>query len=123
MLRQHVYIAPGGRHMVLKKVGRETRIMINDLAPEKGCRPSVDKLFRSGAEIFRQHVIGIILTGMGTDGTEGGKKLKQYGAPILAQDEPSSVVWGMPGSACSAGIVDNTLPLQEIPNAIINMMR
>lgn len=123
VLRQHVYIAPGGRHMVLKKVGRETRIMINDLAPEKGCRPSVDKLFRSGAEIFRQHVIGVILTGMGTDGTEGGKKLKQYGAPILAQDEPSSVVWGMPGSACSAGIVDVTLPLQEIPGAIINMMR
>ena len=123
ILKQHVYIAPGGRHMVLKKVGQETRIMINDLAPEKGCRPSVDKLFRSGAEIFRQHVIGVILTGMGTDGTDGGIKLKHFGAPILAQDESSSVVWGMPGSAYSAGIVDNTLPLQEIPNAIIKMIR
>jgi two-component system chemotaxis response regulator CheB len=121
--RKHIYIAPGGRHMVINKVGRETRIMINDLAPEKGCRPSVDKLFRSGAEIFRQHVIGIILTGMGTDGTEGGKKLKHYGAPILVQDEPTSVVWGMPGSAYSAGIVDNTLPLRDIPQAIISMMR
>jgi len=122
VLKQHVYIAPGGRHMVLKKVGRETRIMINDLAPEKGCRPSVDKLFRSGAEVFRQHAIAIILTGMGTDGTDGGKKLKHYGAPIIAQDEQSSVVWGMPGNAYSAGIVDSTLPLQEIPNAIITMM-
>lgn len=108
--------------MVLEKQGRETRIMINDLPPEKGCRPSIDKLFCSGADIFRQHVIGVILTGMGTDGTEGGKKLKLYGAPILVQDEPTSVVWGMPGSACSAGIVDFTLPLQDIPDAIINMM-
>ncbi len=122
VLKRHVYIAPGGRHMVLEKQGRETRIIINDLPPEKGCRPSVDKLFRSGANIFRQHVIGVILTGMGTDGTEGGKKLKLYGAPILAQDEQSSVVWGMPGSAHSAGIVDITLPLHEIPNTIINMM-
>jgi two-component system chemotaxis response regulator CheB len=120
--RRHVYIAPGGRHMILEKQRRETRIIINDMPPEKGCRPSVNKLFRSGAAIFRQHVIGVILTGMGTDGTEGGKKLKLYGAPILAQDEPSSVVWGMPGSAHSAGIVDITLPLQEIPGAIIKMM-
>lgn len=122
VLRQHAYIAPGGRHMVLAKHGRETRIMVNDLPPVKGCRPSVDKLFHSGAEVFRQHVIGVILTGMGTDGTEGGKQLKLYGAPILAQDEPSSVVWGMPGSACSAGIVDVVLPLRDIPKAIINMI-
>ncbi len=122
LLRRHAYIAPGGRHMVLGKQGRETRIMINDQPPEKGCRPSVDKLFRTGADIFRQHVIGIILTGMGTDGTEGGKQLKLYGAPVIAQDEPSSVVWGMPGSAQAAGIVDITLPLQDIPAAIINMI-
>ena len=108
--------------MVLEKQGREVKIIVNDLPPEKGCRPSVDKLFRTGAEIFRQHVIGIILTGMGTDGTEGGKILKRYGAPIVAQDELTSVVWGMPGSAKTAGIVDMTLPLQEIPKAIIKMI-
>jgi two-component system chemotaxis response regulator CheB len=96
--------------------------MINDLPPEKGCRPSVDKLFRTGAEIYRQHVVGIILTGMGTDGTEGGKVLKRYGAPIIIQDEPSSVVWGMPGCAKNAGIVDITLPLQEIPETVVKMM-
>lgn len=123
VLSRHAYIAPGGRHMVLKKEGRDTKIYINDQAPEKGCRPSVDKLFRTGADIFRQHVIGIILTGMGTDGTDGGKKLKTYGAPIVAQDEASSVVWGMPGSASAAGIVDITLPLKEIPDAIVRMMR
>ena len=109
--------------MILEKHGRETKIMLNDQPPEKGCRPSVDKLFRSGADVFRQHVIGIILTGMGTDGTEGGKLLKRYGAPIVAQDESSSVVWGMPGSAQAAGIVDLTLPLQEIPEAIADMMK
>lgn len=121
--KQHAYIAPGGRHMVLQKVGNETRIMINDQAPEKGCRPSVDKLFRSAAEIFRQHAIGVILTGMGTDGTEGGRMMKEYGAPIIIQDEPSSVVWGMPGSAYSAGIADTVLPLRDIPQAIIQMIR
>lgn len=121
--RNHAYIAPGGKHMILEKHGRETKIMLNDQPPEKGCRPSVDKLFRSGADVFRQHVIGIILTGMGTDGTEGGKLLKRYGAPIVAQDESSSVVWGMPGSAQAAGIVDLTLPLQEIPEAIADMMK
>jgi two-component system chemotaxis response regulator CheB len=120
---RHAYIAPGGRHMVLNKEGKETRILLNDQPPEKGCRPSVDKLFRSAADVFRQHVIGVILTGMGTDGTEGGKKMKEYGAPILAQDETSSVVWGMPGSAHAAGIVDVTLALQELPGAISNMMR
>lgn len=120
---RHVYIAPGGRHMVLEKEGRDVKIMINDLPPEKGCRPSVDKLFRTGGEIFRQHVIGIILTGMGSDGTEGGKVLKRYGAPIVIQDEASSVVWGMPGCAKTAGLADLTLPLMEIPEAINNMMK
>ncbi|GAB4335100.1 MAG: chemotaxis response regulator protein-glutamate methylesterase [Desulfobulbaceae bacterium] len=122
VLEKHVYIAPGGRHMILAGKGDETRIRILDTAPEKGCRPSVDKLFRSGAEIYRQHVIGVILTGMGTDGTEGGKQLKLHGAPILVQDEQSSVVWGMPGSACGAGIVDATLPLGEIPDAIVRLI-
>lgn len=123
VLQRHAYIAPGGRHMVLEKQGREVKIIINDLPPEKGCRPSVDKLFRAGADIFRQHVIGVILTGMGTDGTEGGKILKRYGAPIVIQDEATSVVWGMPGSANSAGIADMTLPLPDIPEAIIKMIK
>ncbi len=123
ILDRHAYIAPGGQHMVLEKKGRETRIMINDLPPEKGCRPSVNKLFRTGADVFRQHAIGVILTGMGTDGTDGGKLLKLYGAPVLAQDEQSSVVWGMPGSAYAAGIVDFIFPLHEIADAIANMMR
>lgn len=123
VLNRNAYIAPGGRHMILVKEGREIRLQINDQPPEKGCRPSVDKLFRSGADIFRQHAIGVILTGMGTDGTEGGKIMKSYGAPILAQDEASSVVWGMPGSANAAGIVDASLPLSDIPGAIFSMMR
>lgn len=120
---RYVYIAPGGRHMILAKKEKETRIYINDLPPEKGCRPSVDKFFRSAARIFMQHAIGVILTGMGSDGTEGGKELKRYGAPIIIQDELSSVVWGMPGSARAAGIVDLTLPLLDIPGAVVKMIR
>lgn len=119
---RHVYIAPGGRHMVLEENQRGTRTVINDLPPEKGCRPSVDALFRSGAAVYGSQVLGVILTGMGTDGTEGGKDLKRNGAIIIAQDEESSVVWGMPGSARNAGIVDEVLPLREIPEAIISLV-
>jgi two-component system chemotaxis response regulator CheB len=118
----HAYIAPGGRHMVLEKEHQRIRTVINDLPPEKGCRPSVDMLFRSGATVYGGQVLGVILSGMGTDGTEGGKELKKNGAIIIAQDEESSVVWGMPGSARNAGIVDEILPLREIPEAIISLV-
>lgn len=118
----HAYIAPGGRHMVLEKDHQRIRTVINDQPPEKGCRPSVDMLFRSGATVYGAQVLGVILSGMGTDGTEGGKELKKNGAIIIAQDEESSVVWGMPGSARNAGIVDEILPLREIPEAIISLV-
>ncbi|HHO47414.1 MAG TPA: chemotaxis response regulator protein-glutamate methylesterase [Desulfobacteraceae bacterium] len=121
--RRRAYIAPGGRHMVLEKTGGETRIVIHDLPPEKGCRPSIDLLFRSGAEVFGRNVIGVILTGMGTDGTEGAKELKREGALIIAQNEETSVVWGMPGSAKAAGAVDDVLPLQDIPKAIVSLVQ
>ncbi|MHB8810617.1 MAG: protein-glutamate methylesterase/protein-glutamine glutaminase [Desulfobulbaceae bacterium] len=119
---RHVYIAPGGRHMLLEVNQQKIRTVINDQPPEKGCRPSVDVLFRSGAAVYGSQVLGVILTGMGTDGTEGGKELKSKGGVIIAQDEESSVVWGMPGSAKNAGIVDEVLPLKEIPEAVISMV-
>ena len=73
--------------------------------------------------MFGRNVIGIILTGMGSDGTEGSRELKQEGAYIIAQDEQTSVVWGMPGSAKAAGMVDEILPLQDIPETIIDLMQ
>jgi len=119
---RHAYIAPGGRHMVLEQNRQKIMTVINDQPPIKGCRPSVDVLFHSGAAVYGSQVLGVILTGMGTDGTEGGKELKKYGATIFAQDEESSVVWGMPGSAKNAGIVDEVLSLRELPGAIISLV-
>ena len=119
---RHVYIAPGGRHMLLENNQQRVRTVINDRPPVKGCRPSVDVLFRSAAAIYGPQAVGMILTGMGSDGTEGGKELKRSGAFIIAQDEDSSVVWGMPGSAKNAGIVDEVLPLQDIPAAVISLI-
>lgn len=120
---RHAYIAPGGRHMMLEKSRQDIRIVINDLPPEKGCRPSIDLLFRSGAEVFGRNVIAVILTGMGSDGTEGSRELKQEGAFIIAQNEETSVVWGMPGSAKAAGTVDEILPLQDIPGTIASLVQ
>jgi two-component system chemotaxis response regulator CheB len=108
------YIAPGGRHMVLWKQGDRVAIALNDRPPENGCRPSVDVFFRSVAAAYPRSVIAIILTGMGTDGAKGLGPLKRSGAYVIAQDEPTSVVWGMPGAAVATNQVDEILPLEGI---------
>ena len=119
-----VYIAPGGRHMTVKNALESKVIFINDMPPEGGCRPSVNMLFRSAAESYGSKCLGIILTGMGNDGTSGAACLRGAGARIIAQDSASSTIWGMPGSAANAGNVDFVKPLMEIPSEverIINM--
>lgn len=119
---RHAYIAPGGRHMVLQRKQQKVRTVIHDFPPEKGCRPSVDLLFKSAASAYGENVMAVILTGMGSDGTDGAKILKEKDVYVIAQDKDSSVVWGMPGSAESAGVVDEILPLREIPEAIIAIL-
>ncbi|MBF0496594.1 MAG: chemotaxis response regulator protein-glutamate methylesterase [Deltaproteobacteria bacterium] len=113
------YIAPGGRHMLVRKntLG-QFMTTINDQPPENGCRPSVDVLFRSAATAYGGDVVAIILTGMGNDGTKSLSQLKRAGAYVIAQDEATSVVWGMPGSAVASGQVDDVLPLDKIPAAV-----
>ncbi len=115
----HIYIAPGGMHMVLRRTdaGR-INIGLNGQPPENGCRPSVDVLFRSAASVYNGDNITLILTGMGSDGAKGAGPLKRAGTHLIVQDEASSVVWGMPGSAVATGIVDEILPLGEIPQAV-----
>jgi two-component system, chemotaxis family, protein-glutamate methylesterase/glutaminase len=108
------YIAPGGRHMIVRKHDGRILIALNDQPPENGCRPSVDVLFRSVAAVYPQAVIAIILTGMGCDGAKGLGPLKRSGAYVIAQDEATSVVWGMPGAAVATNQVDETLPLEAI---------
>jgi two-component system chemotaxis response regulator CheB len=108
------YIAPGGRHMVLWRQGDRVAIALNEQPPENGCRPSVDVFFRSVAAAYPRSVIAIILTGMGTDGAKGLGPLKRSGAYVIAQDEATSVVWGMPGAAVATNQVDEILPLEGI---------
>jgi len=120
---EHVYIAPGGRHMLVKKKGADIFIQTNEEPPVQGCRPSVDVLFESASHIYGGDAIAVILTGMGTDGTDGLSYLKQRGVYVIAQDEASSVVWGMPGSAVRAGLVNDVQPLEKIPECIANILK
>ncbi len=120
----HVYIAPGGKHLLLRrKNANNVATVINRQPPEKGCRPSVDVLFRSAATAYSGNVIAIILTGMGEDGTKGAGVLKRSGAYVIAQDEDTSVVWGMPGSAEASGHVDTVLPLDKIPDRVSTVIQ
>jgi two-component system chemotaxis response regulator CheB len=108
------WIAPGNYHMRIERSGTQKRVRLDQSPPENSCRPAVDVLFRSVAETFGKHALAIILTGMGQDGLRGAEKLHAAGAKILAQDEASSVIWGMPGSVARAGLADLVLPLNKI---------
>lgn len=119
---RYVYIAPGGRHMLLRKRQRTVRTVVNDHPPERGCKPSVDVLFRSGAAVYGRDLIGVVLTGMGSDGTKGAGILQRAGACVIAQDKETSVVWGMPRSVAASGNADQVLPLYRIPHAVIARM-
>jgi len=115
----HVYIAPGGRHMSVRKKHTDTSVIsISHGPPENGCRPSVDVLFRSAANVYAQNLIACILTGMGKDGAHSLRGIKRQGGYVIAQDEKSSVVWGMPGAAVETGFVDVVKPLNAISDTI-----
>lgn len=109
-----VFIAPGGRHLVVRGTPRAPIIGVNDNPPENGCRPSADVLFRSVAAMFGAGTLALILTGMGCDGTAGLRAIHRAGGYVIAQDEESSVVWGMPGSAVQAGLAHAVCALSQI---------
>ncbi|MFN3075578.1 MAG: chemotaxis response regulator protein-glutamate methylesterase [Alphaproteobacteria bacterium] len=109
-----VYVAPGDFHMVVEMRGTEKVLRLNKNPPENFCRPAVDPMFRSLAKVFGGRVLAVVLTGMGSDGAKGGQEVYAAGGTVLAQDEASSVVWGMPGAAAQAGICAAVLPLDEI---------
>jgi two-component system chemotaxis response regulator CheB len=113
-----VYIAPGNRHLLVRRQGEAVVTLLNDQPPQNGFRPSADVLFRSAAAAYGPEAVGLLLTGMGGDGTQGIGTLKRAGAYTIAQDEVSSVVWGMPGSAVAAGHIDQVLPLARIAAAV-----
>jgi two-component system chemotaxis response regulator CheB len=108
------YVAPGGLHMEVVRGPGNLKLHMNEQPPENSCRPAVDVLFRSVANVCGRNVLAVILTGMGQDGLHGCRALREQHAQILAQDEASSVVWGMPGHIAQAGLADRILPLKEI---------
>ena len=110
-----VYLAPGDYHMEVKVSGKTKNIYLHQGPPENGCRPAVDPLFRSLAQVYNGGVVGVILTGMGQDGSQGARKIKEKGGVIIAQDEKTSTVYGMPRAVVEAGLADYVLPLSEIP--------
>ncbi|HOY02990.1 chemotaxis response regulator protein-glutamate methylesterase [Zoogloea sp.] len=114
-----VLIAPGGRHMLLKRSGAQYVVDVVDGPPVSRHRPSVDVLFRSVARFAGRNAVGIIMTGMGDDGARGLKEMHDAGAWTVAQDEATCVVYGMPKEAVKLGAVDRILPLQDIPSAIL----
>ncbi|MEE9316983.1 MAG: chemotaxis protein CheB, partial [Rhodospirillales bacterium] len=110
----HAYIAPGDKHMVIEKDGDETVIRLNQDPPENFCRPSVDPLFRSAVKIFGATTLAAVLTGMGNDGKAGAGAIAEAGGTVIAQDQATSVVWGMPGAVAVAGVCSAVLPLGDI---------
>lgn len=119
-----VYIAPGGKQMrVAPGVSGVKLIEITDDPPENNCKPAVDYLFRSAANRFPGRAMAVILTGMGSDGTLGLRLLKRHGCFIIAQDEATSVVFGMPKAAIDAGVVDVVLPIDAIADRIVASVR
>jgi two-component system, chemotaxis family, protein-glutamate methylesterase/glutaminase len=111
-------IAPGGRHMLLKRNGAQYHVEILDGPPVSRHRPSVDVLFRSVARYAGRNALGIIMTGMGDDGARGLREMRDAGARTIGQDEQSCVVYGMPKEAVKLGGVELVLPLGEIAGAI-----
>lgn len=114
ILPGHVYIAPGDRHLLVQRDGARYVCRLNDGPPVNRHKPSVDVMLRSLVQNAGPNAIGVMLTGMGDDGAAGMGELKSVGAPVIVQDEKSSVVWGMPGEVVKRGFADEVLPLTRI---------
>jgi len=121
ILPGHVYVAPGDRHLIVERSGALYICRLNDGPLVNRHKPSVDVMFRSVAHNVGPNAIGVILTGMGDDGARGLLEMKEAGAATIAQDEKSSVVWGMPGEAVKRGGADDILPLEKIDGQLIKM--
>ena len=116
-----IYVAPGGRHMRVARRDGEPVITLDDGALVHFCKPAVDPLLASAAAVWGNWSLAVILTGMGTDGTRGAAEIVAAGGCVIAQDEASSVVWGMPGSAAHAGVCSAVLPLDQIAPKIVRL--
>ena len=118
-----IYLAPGEYHMVIERDDAGSFIGINQDPPENYCRPAVDPMFRSLSKTYGPKILSVVLTGMGTDGAGGGKVIVEAGGTCIAQDEASSIVWGMPGAAAISGICSAVLPLDDIAPKITQLLK
>ncbi|KWV43899.1 chemotaxis response regulator protein-glutamate methylesterase [Bradyrhizobium macuxiense] len=116
-----IHLAPGGRHMRVARHGIDAVITLDDGPPVNFCKPAVDPMFTSAIEVWQGSIMSVILTGMGSDGMRGGKEIVAAGGSVIAQDEASSVVWGMPGAAANAGICAAVLPLNQIAPKLVRV--
>ena len=119
----HIYVAPGGLHMAVATNNGRPVIRLDDGPPESFCKPAVDPMLRSAAEVYGNHLLTVILTGMGHDGLAGGKVVVEAGGTLIAQDEASSVVWGMPGAVTNAGLCSAVVPLSDVALSINRLAR
>jgi len=113
-----ILVAPGDRHLVLRRQGAEVVAQLTQEPPENYCRPSVDVLFRSVAAMYGNGALACVLTGMGRDGVKGAERVRATGGRIVVQDQASSVVWGMPGAVVSAGLANDIVPLTKIAETL-----
>jgi len=116
-----IYVAPGGRHMQVARQNSGAVISLNDGPLVNFCRPAVDPLFSSAAKVWGSSTLAVILTGMGSDGARGAGEIVAAGGSVVAQDEATSVVWGMPGVAAHAGVCSAILPLDQIPPKLVRL--
>jgi two-component system chemotaxis response regulator CheB len=116
---EQVWIARGDYHMTVERKGTEIVLALDQRQPENSCRPAVDVLFSSVANTYGSYALGLVMTGMGSDGARGASHMRQAGSGILVQDEATSVVWGMPGAVVGAGAADKICPLSELSQEIV----
>jgi two-component system chemotaxis response regulator CheB len=119
--RGHTYVAPGDFHLYVDKQGARLVTGLNQAPPEHYCRPSVNPLFESAAQWYGRGVLAVMLTGMGEDGIEGTRKVVELGGTVIAQDQASSVVWGMPAAVVREELADQVLPLDCVAAGILRL--
>ncbi len=119
---ERVFLAPGEFHMLVKREGDGIVVRLDDSPPVNFCRPAVDPMLRSIVEVYRGRTLAVILTGMGQDGMKGGEAVVNAGGTVVAQDESTSVVWGMPGAVATAGLCSAVLPLSDIAPTVCKLM-
>ncbi|MTH95821.1 chemotaxis response regulator protein-glutamate methylesterase [Roseibium sp. RKSG952] len=118
-----IYVAPGGKHMIVEKEAGAVKLRLTDDPPINFCKPAIDPMFDSVAKAYGSSALAVVLTGMGHDGANGIRSIAAGGGSIVTQDEATSVVWGMPGAAAATGLCSDILPLSEIGPKLARVLK